>query len=542
MDGHEEITPQRATIDDSSAVVLHARWIVFLMLIASALVAIGVFVEDDARLNRALQDAEVVTGLMSHWHAETRDKDRAVSVTYIIAGPGRGASETRDKFQLRLVRNGESGKKDSIQCWIGLDRDQRFIVHTDEIMLRVVVVPNSAGERTGKIEARWMNRTGSPNSSSWLVKRTPYDLKEFSRLWNLLVSNRKSARIHYSNLEEQLKKALLLPAVSDTSIRTGDYETLWEGVRISIFHPELLEYRVDEVTPISNRSGSGSKHIHIAPLGGFVTKQPHDAHPNLTAAGRLSITSWDNHVRGWKNAKFDTAATGGCRRDKNGQLSTVNILFPVKLWEEQFDWTRAWIDRAIEQGHLSKDLRPKISNYLQAPFARAFSDLRREAEGLESLELTALHGWLQGRVDREGKNIEVAGIGMPRHLLRSLGLFFILVVQGYAARNLSEAASRMKSSRDGDPGAFAAWIVLYGGRLSLCAALGIVAVPTVAAATVTWILHEGGFWSPYFLASGAVLILSAMLLVYSVRSVVRLRTAAQHHRTSSASFQAEENA
>ena len=137
-------------------------------------------------------------------------------------------------------------------------------------------------------------------------------------------------------------------------------------------------------------------------------------------------------------------------------------------------------------------------------------------------------------MDREGKNIEVAGIGMPRHLLRSLGLFFILVVQGYAARNLSEAASRMKSSRDGDPGAFAAWIVLYGGRLSLCAALGIVAVPTAAAATVTWVLHEGGFWSPYFLASGAVLILSAMLLVYSVRSVVRLRAAAQHHRTSPA--------
>ena len=534
MAGHEEITPQRAPIDDSSAVVLHARWTVFLMLIASALVAVGVFAEDDARLNRALQGAEIVTGLMSHWHAETRDKNRAVSVTHIIAGPGRKASQTSDEFRLRFVRNGESDKKDSIQCWIGLDLDQRFFVHTDGIMPRVVVVPNTAGERTGEIEARWMSGAGSPSSGGWLVKRTPYDLKEFSRLWNLLVSNRKSARINYSNLEKQLKKVLLLPAVADTSIRTGDYETLWEGIRIVSFRHDLLEYRVDEVTPISNRSGSGSKHTHITPLDGFITKQPQDEHPNLTTADRLSFTSWDNHVRGWKNAKFDTAATGGCRRHKNGQLLTVNVLFPVKLWEEYFDWTRAWIDRAIEQGHLSNELRPRISNNLQAPFAQAFSDLRREAEGLESLELTALHGWLQGRVDREGKNIEVAGIGMPRHLLRSLGLFFILVVQGYAARNLSEAASRMKSSRNGDPGAFAAWIVLYGGRLSLCAALGIVAVPTAAAATVTWVLHEGGFWSPYFLASGAVLILSAMLLVYSVRSVVRLRAAAQHHRTSPA--------
>ena len=374
MDGHEEITPQRAPIDDSSAVVLHARWTVFLMLIASALVAVGVFAEDDARLNRALQGAEIVTSLMSHWHAETLDKNRAVSVTHIIAGPGRRASETSDEFRLQFVRNGENDKKDSIQCWVGLDLDQRFFVHTDGIVPRVVVLPNSAGERTGEIEARWMSGSGTPSSGGWLVKRTPYDLKEFSRLWNLLVSNRKSARINYSNLEEQLKKVLLLPAVADTSIRTGDYETLWEGIRIVSFRPDLLEYRVDEVTPISNRSGSGTKHTHIAPLDGFITKQPQDAHPNLTTADRLSVTSWDNHVRGWKNAKFDTAATGGCRRQKNGQLLTVNVLFPVKLWEEYFDWTRAWIDRAIEQGHLSNELRPRISNNLQAPFAQAFSE------------------------------------------------------------------------------------------------------------------------------------------------------------------------
>ena len=51
------------------------------MLIASALVAVGVLAEDDTRLNRALQGTKVVTGLMSLWHAETRDKDRPVSVT-----------------------------------------------------------------------------------------------------------------------------------------------------------------------------------------------------------------------------------------------------------------------------------------------------------------------------------------------------------------------------------------------------------------------------------------------------------------------------
>ena len=69
MVGEEGSAVERAPSDDSSSVVLHARWTVLLMLIASTLVAVEVLAEDDTRLNRALQGAEVVTGLMSLWHA-----------------------------------------------------------------------------------------------------------------------------------------------------------------------------------------------------------------------------------------------------------------------------------------------------------------------------------------------------------------------------------------------------------------------------------------------------------------------------------------
>ena len=213
----------------------------------------------------------------------------------------------------------------------------------------------------------------------------------------------------------------------------------------------------------------------------------------------------------------------------------------MKLRTERFDWTEAWIDRAIEHGHLSKELRPKMSNKLRLPFAQAFANLHREVENLESLELDALHEWLQGRLDRRGRNIEVAGMGIPRPLLRSLGLFLILVVQGYAARHLSEAASRMKFSADGDPGAFQAWIVLYDGLLSLSAAIGIVVAPTGAALTVMWVLHEGGFWTPYVLASGTGLIVSLMLASFSVRNLLRLRIEAQRHRETAARYRAEQS-
>lgn len=68
MVGEEGSAAEHAPRNDSSSVVLQARWTVFLMLIASTLVAVGVLAEDDTRLNRALQGAEVVTGLMSLWH------------------------------------------------------------------------------------------------------------------------------------------------------------------------------------------------------------------------------------------------------------------------------------------------------------------------------------------------------------------------------------------------------------------------------------------------------------------------------------------
>ena len=79
--------PQRAPIDDSSSVVLHARRTTFVMLIVSALVVVGILAEDVARLKRAVDDAEIVRGLMNLWHTETRDKDGPISVPHILAGP-----------------------------------------------------------------------------------------------------------------------------------------------------------------------------------------------------------------------------------------------------------------------------------------------------------------------------------------------------------------------------------------------------------------------------------------------------------------------
>ena len=252
-------------------------------------------------------------------------------------------------------------------------------------------------------------------------------------------------------------------------------------------------------------------------------------------------TYWNKEIEEWKNDKFDTAALSFCRRTGLSESKRYPVVFPVKLQKNRFDWTEAWIKRAISKGYVSRGLLPKIRSKLRLPFAEAFSDLHNEAKGLESLELDALHGWLRERLDRQGQNIEIAGIGMPRHLLRSVGLFLILIVQGYAARHVSEAASRMETSADGDPGAFQAWIMLYDGPLSRFAVLCIVGAPTAIAATILFYLESGGLPTANSFVSGLACLASLLLATYSIQNALRLRAAARRHQKSLAPDRADES-
>ena len=467
---------------------------------------------------------------MSLWHAETRDKDREVSVTHIIAGPGSSASGSRDTFKLRFVSEGDDDTRRSLECSVSLTLGQSFFVPEEGAIRWVVVEPISGGEQGGEIKAKWTNRFGSSESSGWLVKRTPYDLKEFSGLWDLLVSYRERAPIDSSNLAEQLKEALLLPHAVNLS--TGIREDLGTlgaiGPKIGYFY--RWRYRVHQAERISDGTDFGGGDVSIAPVDRYFMDAPREHDPFAKFAGLIGIEELNKKLREWKASKFGLAGTGTCRNDKKSLEAGGDVLFPVKLRKERFDWTRAWIDRAVDHGHLSRELRPTISGKLRLPFAEAFSDLHREAEGLDSLELTALHDWLRGRLDREGQNIEVAGIGMPRHLLRSLGLFLILVVQVYAARHLSEAASRMEASENGDPGAFQPWILLYDGPWTRLASLVIIAAPTAVALVTFLPLVPVSIASVDAALSWMAFLGSISVAVHTVGSVKRLRAAARRHR------------
>ena len=528
---------QRPLIDDSSSVVLHARHTTFVMLIVSALVVVGILVEDVSRLKRAFDDAETIQGLMNLWRSETRDEDGPVSVAHILAGSASEISDAKGTFRLGLAPSGDSKGDAVIACRVDLDLGQRFFVPEKGPVQKVLVRPSGKFESGSEFKVGWRGISGESLWTEWSLKQPPYNLRSYSRFWDILVSSGGSARIDTAEIERNLARGI---SAFDQGIRIDTAPTSpdMEGYWVISGNPN---YKVVHVKMLWDDSQPEEKETAIAPVGTYIRPMDWSEDAQPLSIDVLRTTDWNERIKEWKNEGFDTAALSLCRGNGGSESGVYPVVFPVKLRTERFNWTEAWIDRAIEHGHLSKELRPKMSNKLRLPFTQAFANLHREVEGLESLELDALHGWLQGRLDRQGRNIEVAGIGIPRPLLRSLGLFLILVAQGCAARRLSEAASRIKISADGDPGAFQAWIVLYDGLLSLFAAIGIVVVPTGAALTVMWVLHEGGFWTPYVLASGTGLIVSLMLASYSVRNVLRLRIEAQRHRKTAARYRAEQS-
>ena len=505
--------PQRAPIDDSSPVVLHARRTVFVMLIVSALVAVGVLTEDVARLSRAVEDAEIVRGLMRLWHAETEDKNGPVSLPAIIAGPRPDEPGSPGKYRLQLVKDDGGEPIESVDCTVHLDLGRRLVVWGRGLVQDLVVEPSTRVKSGGEIHRAWRNFKGERVTGWSPLTRTPNDLEDFSPFWDFLVSANGIAHIETKHLALRIEQGRIIHASEISN-----------------------QYRIEEVTALFNGNASERGEVHIAQMIEFLDEGSRVPFFLGLFSGVYRAVIEQISKTMWSPLEFDAVAVSPCREAKDEPSARFHVAFPVKLAKLDFDWTKAWIDRAIANGKDRKGFNlsgihfPSPETKAARPFTEAFSDLHREAEGLESLALEKLPEFLRERRDTDGPTFEVWGASLPSHLMRSLGLFLIVVVQGYAARHISEAASRMETSAEGDPGAFQPWILLYDGLWSRVASFCMVVAPATAAVLVMWLLYEGGSWTPSRLVNGVALILSITFAETSFRNVLRLHAAAQRHR------------
>lgn len=142
--------------------------------------------------------------------------------------------------------------------------------------------------------------------------------------------------------------------------------------------------------------------------------------------------------------------------------------------------------------------------------------------------------FLQERLKRDGPTFEFWGASIPSRLLRSAGLFLILIVQFYAMRHVSEAASRIEAAANGDPGAFLPWIFLYDDAWSRYASLTIVVTPTMATLPIFLPLIPNAISTSNAALTWLAFLVSFGLALRAIHLPGRLLEAARRHRTSPA--------
>ena len=475
--------------DDSTDVVTHARFTVFLMLLVSAIVFGSVLLDDSDQLQRAHNEMELVTGLMSVWD-QSREQTNSHSLATIVGGPAdpdRDLYETYDLHAI-LVDNSAENPPTQIQCTTVLDLNQYF------------VIPDGLGPQRYRVQPSPTVATHPlPISPLWhaLVPDTrsrPRNLAEFARVWNYLVDGRKAARI-----------TAVKPDLAHLS-RGGDVYQIQHTKSGSTPKAERYNYNLTLVVPADDDVVASTNNDLGFREGWLVYPKP------------IPIEWLEADVRGVVKAS--------CRGPTVADSSPLyDASIPAEWRTVEFSGTRIWQQRALEGGFLSSGM------YASALiFNDAFPFLHRQAKGLESLNLNDLQTWLTNRLNEGGENIQIIGLSIPHNPLRNIGVILIVVFQLYAMLHMSQAAQRLSAAGRGDSGAFVPWIILYRSRLSCIVSHGLVAVPTIVVVVVLVVLFlNRQAISVWGTITALTFVLSVGLAWNSTKLCIELRNQSYRH-------------
>ena len=441
---------------DSSDLVLHARQVLFALLLTSTLIVVGVFSEDSAGLTRAHNQAVVVDGLARHWNGGVSE-GTVRNLARVIAGPITPRN-VPGRYELTLEPLGgaaghaptpEHGTDALVRCTVSVDLSNYFFVADANPPEQLTL--NGTSTRRSELSGVIDDHPYPGITSVDEDLAAPEDLGSFELVWDRLVSVRGGARIQ-----------AVYPA--EGFARGGDG------------YGRRTIYSIAESKPIVTAWRSGVGDIGVNPTT------------------LLFATSFEGHenavVESWRERSVFRLAAGECRGAEVNSRNAV-VVMPAEWSFEEFDWTDAWIERAIAANHLAP------TTYVESrPFGEAFRDLKREAMGLESLDVDRLRRWLERRTNEERESVAVMGVSFSSSHLRLFGVLLIVLFQGFATLHLAAAAVRIAQGPKEDPGAFKPWILLYSGAAARTAGGVLVAAPTLAAlGVVVSFASDGQLWS-----------------------------------------------
>lgn len=433
--------------DDSTDVVTHARFTVFLMLLVSAIVFGSILLDKSDQLQRAHNEMELVTGLMGVWD-QSREQTNSHSLATIVGGPAdpdRDLYETYDLHAILVDKSAENPPT-QIQCTTALNLNQYF------------VIPDGLGPDRYRFQtAPIIAMDPPPISPLWhaLVPDTrsrPRNLAGFAHVWNYLVDSRKAARI-----------TAVKPDLAYLSTRHGVYQ-IQHAKLGSTPKAERYQYNLTLIVPANDDVVASTD--------------------NDLGYSERSLLHPKPIPNEWLQADVRGVVKASCRGQTVGKsFPLYRVFIPAEWRTVEFSGTRIWQQRALEGGFLPSGMYGSALK-----FNDAFPFLHRQAKGLESLNLNDLQTWLMNRLNEGGENIQIIGLSIPHNPLRNIGVILIVVFQLYAMLHMSQAAQRLSAAGRGDSGAFVPWIILYRSWLSCIVSHGLVAAPTIVVVVVLVVL------------------------------------------------------
>jgi len=292
-------------------------------------------------------------------------------------------------------------------------------------------------ESATSIRKRWPSIISAENDS--------LSIQEFSAFWNRLAN----ANVAYV---EEFAVADAIVGYDGFIENFGSYDFLLKTLKVeplSVTRKELV-FDGDNGEPLKKKRGQS--------VDTFRLYQRHDC----------------------SDEEFDPAYFNNGTQDGPDFFAEI----PVKYRVRKIDWTLKWARFARNNNIVMGNGRLPHGN-----FEKAFPDLYKQTQSIEETSMSRVAEWLISRRDDEAESINVSGISAPMEILQKAGICIILAFQFYSWAHIQTSKQRLAMSRNGDPGAALAWIVLYDPPWSWVAAAALAFAPAIAAFAVMYTVY-----------------------------------------------------
>lgn len=427
---------ERLPIHDSTPIVKHARAVLFTALLVSFAIVVAVFFKDDAREQRALNQLEIVNGLIAYISSAMRSSDHTDLAPLLADGNSKaGFSTVQNRLMVSQIQHEARIPKDLV-CDAFFHLPAAYFVGEREEPINI-----SLNRYNRKQE---FFRDYLRISESFMdVNRIPKTLEEFEQLWNYLDNRQAIARSSVPNISKSI--------VIETNSHARN-------------NPP---YNVNKVLEAGELNKPRSElFFGIGELG--------------TGHTRIDATDIDSETAlTWLKEGFKYAIRGECF-EIQGKITSKSsrqfeVIAPFEMDISGHPWTQTWFNFAKISGEISADLPNR-----RGKFEKAFRDLSELASSLKTQSIDELEETLRNMKETAGGDLVLFGLALPFGLIKLLGVALICTAQFFCFLHLSELVARMSANPKGDPGAAEAWFILYGSKSAQLATYASLSLPTLA--------------------------------------------------------------